>query len=293
MRVSISLLTSFRRCRLTSPVLILSTILMVSGCRGDALDIQESDLVEPTVTTELGVDGESQISVVKNDPYARTERVGRKSLVLAISWQPGFCEGASQKSECQSQKAGRYDTTHFSLHGLWPQPRNKAYCNVDSDISSLSKRRQWLDLPSVQTSVATRKRLEKIMPGTRSALDRHEWIKHGTCYSKGAETYYRDSLALMDKINASQVQRLFEENIGKEIKSTEIRAAFDKAFGRGTGSKVRVACKRDGARTLITELTIGLRGVVGSNPNIGKLARWARYTKIGCPGGIVDPVGLQ
>ena len=131
------------------------------------------------------------------------------------------------------------------------------------------------------------------MPGTQSGLDRHEGFKHGTCYSKVAETYYRDSLALLNRINASAVRNLFAKNIGKRIESTQIRAAFDEAFGRGTGGKVRIACKRDGDRLLITELTIGLHGVVGTHPNIGKLTRLARSTKIGCPGGIVDPVGLQ
>jgi len=281
--------------RPTAVALLLSSALALASCRGDALKLSDKDLPDAAVSNSLEpeINVSDEETVVVNDPFAKTERVGSKSLVLAISWQPGFCEGHEKKSECQSQRPDRYDATHFSLHGLWPQPRSNVYCEVSNNERSSSKRGYWLDLPSVQTSVATRRRLEKVMPGTRSALDRHEWTKHGTCYSKGAETYYRHSLALMDRINASAVQKLFAANIGKPIKSTAIRAAFDEAFGRGVGSKVRVACRRDGDRLLITELTLGLRGRLSDNPNIGKLSRWARSTKIGCPGGIVDPVGLQ
>ena len=221
------------------------------------------------------------------------ERVRSMSLVLAFSWQPAFCETASGKPECQSQSAGRYDTTHFSLHGLWPQPRSKTYCKVSRRLKATDKRGHWFDLPAVQTTVATREQLQKVMPGTRSALDRHEWVKHGTCYSRNAETYYRDSLTLMETINASSVRELFANNIGKKLTTRQIRAEFDKAFGRGVGRHVRVACAKDGKRQLIKELTLGLSGVVGPSPNLKRLTRWARSTKPGCPGGIVDAVGLQ
>ena len=40
-------------------------------------------------------------------------------MVLAVSWQPGFCETRPRLPECRSQKKSRYDATHFALHGLW------------------------------------------------------------------------------------------------------------------------------------------------------------------------------
>ena len=64
-------------------------------------------------------------------------------------------------------------------------------------------------------------------------------------------------------------------------------------LGCGEGRHVRVACVKDGKRQLIKELTLGLSGVVGPSPNLKRLTRWARSTKPGCPGGIVDAVGLQ
>ena len=55
---------------------------------------------------------------------------GGSRYILAISWQPGFCELHSAKPECASQTEDRFDASHFTLHGLWPQPRTVMYCYV-------------------------------------------------------------------------------------------------------------------------------------------------------------------
>ena len=54
-----------------------------------------------------------------------------------------------------------------------------------------------------------------------------------------------------------------------------------------------MACKRDGTRTIITEITLGLKGLINVDPDVGKLALASPKTKPGCPSGIVDMVGLQ
>lgn len=131
------------------------------------------------------------------------------------------------------------------------------------------------------------------MPGSRSFLHRHEWIKHGTCYSAKPDRYYRDSLKLMEAINASAVRDLFAENIGRKLTNQQIRQAFDEAFGRGAGQKIRVSCKRDGGRGLIVEITIGLDGAIAGESDIAKLIAASPPTEPGCPAGIVDPAGYQ
>ena len=57
-----------------------------------------------------------------------------RSYVLALSWQPTFCESNPKKPECRWQNGKRYDANHLSLHGLWPQPSNVAYCNVPDGV---------------------------------------------------------------------------------------------------------------------------------------------------------------
>lgn len=210
--------------------------------------------------------------------------------VFALSWQAAFCEGASSKAECRSQNANRFDATHFTLHGLWP---NRAeYCNVPAEQRNADIQKHWNALPEPALSSAFKARLAESMPGTQSFLERHEWTKHGTCYGAPAEQYFGDALNVLDQINKSPVQALFAANIGKTVTNAQIRGAFDQAFGNGVGERVRVSCKDDGARRLIGEITLGLNG----NPHSDSLATAAlaaRPTDAGCPEGIVDPVGLQ
>ena len=211
-------------------------------------------------------------------------------LILAASWQPAFCETARNKPECTSMGKNRFDASHFSLHGLWPRDE---YCGVRSSIEQLDRDGRWQQLPPVELPADLQKSLAEVMPGTRSQLERHEWIKHGTCYGTDEASYYAASLALMRQLNASKVRDLFADNVGKRLTQAQIRSAFDDSFGSGAGQRVRIACEDDGSRRIISELTIGLFGTVSDNTRIATLMRAARPTSGGCEGGIVDPVRLQ
>ncbi|MFK5977266.1 MAG: ribonuclease [Rhizobiaceae bacterium] len=213
-------------------------------------------------------------------------------VILAISWQAAFCETHSRKKECQSQTSSRYDATHFALHGLWPQPRSKSYCGTSEADIQHDKRGKWLKILQLELSKDLRANLRLIMPGYQSGLQRHEWIKHGSCYSDTPEKYFTDSLVLMEKLNGSPLRELFAGNIGKHITTKQIRAAMDEGFGAGSGLRVRVKCSNDSGRRLISELTLALAGEVGDD--VGKLLLSALPDdKKSCPGGIIDPVGQQ
>lgn len=216
------------------------------------------------------------------------------AYVLALSWQPAFCETSQRKPECRVQNGRGRDANYFSLHGLWPQPSTRAYCNVDAGARQASVSGRWKDIPAPQLSLSTRAGLETVMPGSRSQLERHEWLKHGTCYAApDAETYFRDSVRLTNAINSSPVADVMMKNIGRKVTAEAIRAAFDAGFGPGAGERVRVSCKDDGNRRLIAEITIGLRGDIPGGTPIADLIMASPSTDPGCPGGIVDPVGPQ
>ena len=217
----------------------------------------------------------------------------RTQYVLAISWQPAFCETRPDRPECESQTKDRFDAGNFSLHGLWPQPRSRDYCGVDARTVALDEAGDWDLLPDPEISGQLRDELDVMMPGTQSGLDRHEWIKHGTCYDGDAEAYFGDSLDLLDAVNETAVHDLFADNIGKRLTQAQIREAFDEAFGDGAGDRVRLSCVTDGNRRLIDELTIGLTGRPEGPDSFGDLILAARPTDGGCDGGIVDAVGLQ
>ena len=216
------------------------------------------------------------------------------SYVLAISWQPAFCEASPRKRECRSQEQGRFDASHFTLHGLWPQPGTNIYCGVSPAERQAATGGRWRDLPPLALTPATQRGLEQAMPGRQSFLDRYEWVKHGTCYpAREAEAYYRDSLRLLAAVNASPLRDLFARSIGREVSAREIRQRFEEAFGPGAGERLRIACRDDGARRLIVEITLGLKGDIPGGAALPDLLRAAAPTDPGCPGGVVDAVGPQ
>ena len=217
----------------------------------------------------------------------------RTQYVLAISWQPAFCETRPDRPECRSQTAERFDTSNFALHGLWPQPRSRDYCGVDAETVRTDEQGDWQDLPAPDLSAALTQALAEAMPGTQSGLERHEWIKHGTCYDGDAEAYFADSLSMLEAVDASAVAELFAGAVGRSLTQAEIRATFDTAFGPGAGERVRLSCIEDGNRRLINELTIGLTGDIDGPDSFAARLFDARPTNGGCDGGLVDAVGLQ
>jgi ribonuclease T2 len=215
---------------------------------------------------------------------------GKRFLILAASWQPAFCEGARDKPECQSMGNKRFDASHFSLHGLWPE---ESYCGVSQTLIDLDQAGRWSQLPPVELDSATRATLDQVMPGTRSQLERHEWLKHGTCTGMTQAEYFGTSILLLAALNGSKARDLFAGNIGRQLTAEQVRAALDDSFGAGAGERVKLSCDRDGRRELIDELTLGLWGDPGDTPNLGELLLAARPTSPGCPSGIVDASGFQ
>jgi ribonuclease T2 len=224
----------------------------------------------------------------------------KPQYVLAFSWQPAFCETAPRKPECRSQTVDRFDARHFSLHGLWPQKTkvsgSTVYCGVPQKEIDRDKSGRWRDLDAARISEIVWQELRRVMPGTRSGLHKHEWVKHGTCYGgSDIDAYYADSLKLMAWLNASSLRWRFEATIGQQLTGKDIREAFDRDFGRGAGERLRISCKRDRDtnRNLIVELTLGLAGDIAAATSLSDLVMAAPETNPGCPGGLVDAAGFQ
>jgi ribonuclease T2 len=95
-------------------------------------------------------------------------------------------------------------------------------------------------------------------------------------------------MALLDQLNGSAVQVLFEDAIGQRLRTSAIRAAFDRSFGPGAGERVRVECDREGR---ILELRIGLKGPIEAGARLADLIQAAPQRTAGCRGGWVDRAG--
>lgn len=215
------------------------------------------------------------------------KRGKQPEYLLALTWQPSFCETHSRKKECRTQTSNRYDATHWSLHGLWPQPRANAYCGVSDIDKGIDRNKRWHLLAPVKLSQKTAAELAFIMPAVASNLHRHEWIKHGTCYGSDAEDYYSDSISLTKQINQSIVGKLFTRGVGKRVSLKQVRQHFDRAFGKGAGSKVDLRCDRKGR---VSELWINLKGSIAKETKISDLLKNSIRAGSSCKIGMIDSV---
>lgn len=205
-------------------------------------------------------------------------RIPADDYVLAVSWQPAFCETAPDRRECRTRRALSADGERLALHGLWFRDRDRIDCPTRGG-------------PRIDR--ATRRALEDAMPGTRSRLEVHQWEKHGACFGVSAEDYFSAAVFLLDRVARSQVGDFFSERTGTRVSAREVRDAFDGAFGRGAGERVALVCDRDGRRTLLRELRIHLSGELAPAADVSALLAAAPRVRARCDGGVVDPAGLQ
>ncbi|MDY8108183.1 ribonuclease [Fulvimarina sp. 2208YS6-2-32] len=224
----------------------------------------------------------------RRDAVPRT-RSPAGTYVLAASWHAAFCEVRPRSLDC---RGGGLDDG-LKLHGLWPQPRDNAYCGVSRRDIETDRTGRWEDLPEPEIGAATARALQRAMPGMAADLHSHEWIKHGTCYGADADEYFADSLRLVEQLDASPVGRLFRSSRGRELTNDAIRSAFDDAFGPGAGERVLVDCNDDDGRRIVNELRINLKGEITPSTDLGALILSASTAPRGCPVGVVDRSGDQ
>jgi len=225
---------------------------------------------------------------VKPKPQSRGFGGQAPYYAFALSWEPAFCEAMRDKAECKAETPKSFEASHFTLHGLWPQPRRNQFCNVDPKLSALDDQHQWDALPEPELSSETRAALNIAMPGTMSNLQRHEWIKHGTCYPSGnADQYFKDEIRLANEVNNSAVQKFIAINVGNTIDAKDIRAKFDESFGAGSGDHVQVECDRQGR---FSGFTLNLRGDIPGGAELKSLLAAGDTAQNKCDSGVVDAV---
>ena len=240
---------------------------------------------------KVSIDKELAKASVNNDIVLSSKhniKVSTQNL-LVISWHNTFCETHRYKKECKRTfyplGKSRYSEKNFVLHGLWPQPRSKVYCNVNQTELNFDKHKQWNRLSKLNLSDEVRKDLNRVMPAVSSNLHKHEWIKHGTCYGTDANTYYKDSIRLVEQINHSKVGNFFSKNIGKRVTLQQVRSLFDRSFGQGSGKRVQMQCKKG----LVSELWLHLGS--GSD-DLGTLLKRGKRVKGRCFSGQIDKAGF-
>jgi len=217
---------------------------------------------------------------------ASSHLLAAEQYVLALTWQSAFCQHHAGRAECRTQTEYDYNAKNFSLHGLWPQ--NEEYCYVKKTNQQKDKRRKWSKLPLLPLRKSTRKRLEKMMPGTQSYLQRHEWVKHGSCDKRTPDKYYTLALNLLQQLNDSSVQTLFARNIGRTVGVQQLQRAMNQSFGKEAGRSVSMRCNRG----LIQEIRIALTRPDNVKVKLDQVLDSSQHLRSNCRYGEVDRVGL-
>lgn len=184
--------------------------------------------------------------------------------ILALSWQPAFCETKQYKPECASQNNGRFDATNFVLHGLWPNQNDDpshtfAYCGQSNDIINTDKASDWCELPDLPLSTAVESDLNIFMPGAESCLDHHEWYKHGTCAGMSADAYFALSNGLVASFAQTAFNQYVASQIGSEVSRNDLLNRFEDEFGAGSDDYLSLRCDEVNGTSLLSEIRLALK----------------------------------
>lgn len=170
-----------------------------------------------------------------------------QNYVLSFSWQNAFCSSVSgRKTECAALQSTAQAAQYLSLHGVWPK---RQYCDVPAEQIGLDKKRRWKQLPALNLSDKLRARLERDMPGTASGLERHEWVKHGSCSGVSAEAYFQKGVDLTAAINRSGLGVWLNKKVGKRVALSDLQAQIASSFGVVPESSVEFLCYKSTSRS--------------------------------------------
>ena len=167
------------------------------------------------------------------------------SYVLALSSQSGFCETygfEAGKPECRKLTKDSYQANHLTLHGLWPNQNN---CGQNYGYCGVKPRANHCDYIPLDLSNDVSIELKKLMPSYNygSCLERHEWYKHGTCQTLGADDYFSLAMRLTMEMDTSLFGRYLTAHKGETVKLSVLRELIAKDFGKNNAGKIYLGCK--------------------------------------------------
>ena len=214
--------------------------------------------------------GEMHYAPVNSDSGCATPGLA-DSYILALSWQPAFCESHRQKTECQ-----REEDDALTLHGLWP---NRATCGKRYGYCGPVSRDQApdnpCDYPPLPLNPTVREALNREMPSARHAtcLQRHQWYKHGSCQQRWSpDRYFSRALQLLRQIETSAVGRFLKDHAGEWVATSQFLKRFDQTFGASAHQRLTLLCENSN----LTEIYLRLPGELGEKRPLGALLNDAR-----------------
>lgn len=164
-------------------------------------------------------------------PEAPTDREPKRLLpvggyTLALSWSPGYCR-SHQRDVRDRIQCGQENHFGFTLHGLWPDGRGRAwpqYCRPAALLPEPVIRAAICATPSVQ-------------------LIQHEWAKHGTCVESDPSRYFGAATALYRGIAYPDMDALSRR---ESLSSAAFRQAFAAANPGMDAGMIRLNLDKSG-----------------------------------------------
>ncbi len=205
------------------------------------------------------------------------------SYVLALSWQPGFCETygyEAGKPECLNLTAKSYASQHPTLHGLWP---NQKACGTQYGFCGVAPKKSHCKYPPLGLSLEVANALKAFMPSFAygSCLERHEWNKHGSCQILSSDDYFSLAMRLTQEADASAVGQFLRAHKGERISQEDLRESIRNAFGSAADEKIYLGCKNG----MLVDMYFHLPALIPRQESLSELLskseRLKRYN--GCP----------
>ena len=288
--------------------LILALLILTAGALLSACSaLAPTDIANPTEDSAAAHIPKARPTATPGAAFSEPDaipwadaNVGFDYYVLALSWQPAFCETQPGKEECETQTASRFDATNFALHGLWPTISGDddftfSYCDVTQGVIRQDRAGDWCEMSELTLSDAVWQDLTITMPGAASCLHHHEWYKHGVCTGMSPDAYYALSNALVERFAATDFNSYVAARVGEEVSRRDLLNQFNAEFGDGASDYLSLRCSKLDGINLLSEIQIVLRPDMTTLDDFAALFPDERIPPEGnCPQTFkVDQVGLS
>ena len=215
------------------------------------------------------------VLVLDREPRPSDSTTASSSSLLVVTWAPSLCKVEPSNSGCRSGHV-RSMGQSFVLHGLWPQPSTKQYCNVPKQTPDRDRKAVPLP-PDLQASL-------KSLMSDSSLMTTHEWYAHGTCSGVTPPEYFGIAAALAEQAG-EVLNPIFTQTPGQPVSSRSVRARFDAQFGAGAGKRVGLTCRdASGMGSILYEVRLSL-------PPVAQLQQGRPSLAEGLAKGPTVPVG--
>ena len=209
----------------------------------------------------------SVLALDRNSRPSASELSRANSSLLVVSWGPSLCRVSPATVGCQAGRVGELGST-FILHGLWPQPPTRQYCDVPKAVADRARNTHGSTIPPVQLTESVRTRLQPLMSDV-SIMTSHEWYAHGSCSGVEPDEYFTDSAVLAEQAR-KVLDPAFKAAQGSRVTLSAVRKLFDSQFGKGAGERVDFLCRNViGKGNVVFEVQISLpsvRDLAASDP---------------------------